>query len=158
MTSTFSPSRHSPTKFSTGHYSNLFLSFLPSVVINEYILKGEEQCLIQSFITPELINEYVDGEDTLLMKAVMECNPAMVRTILEKGANPNVPSINTKTPLHMAVELVRYFFVDSLFKEIYIWTWLNLEMYFNLCCLKKVCIRAYPNELFRYWPTTFYLR
>ena len=89
-------------------------------MINEYILKGEEQCLIQSFIKPELINEYVDGEDTLLMKAVMECNPAMVRTILEKGANPNVPSINTKTPLHMAVELVRYFFVDSLFKEIYI--------------------------------------
>eukprot|EP00111_Clytia_hemisphaerica_P002878 TCONS_00008137-protein len=86
-------------------------------VINEYILKGEEQCLIQSFIKAELINEYVDGQDTLLMKAVMECNPAMVRTILEKGANPNIPSINTKTPLHMAVELQQKKIVSMLLQQ-----------------------------------------
>ena len=76
------------------------------VVIAEFIRRGDETALTKSFIKPELINEYVDGEDSLLMKAVMECHPTLVRIVLEKGANPNVPSKNSKTPLIMAVELV----------------------------------------------------
>jgi Ankyrin repeat. len=77
--------------------------------VQQCICKGDEDSLIKCDIKAEMINEYVDSNDTLLMKAVMECAPSMVRIILEKGANPNVRSKNGKTPLMIAVELVSFF-------------------------------------------------
>lgn len=74
--------------------------------------------LIKCDIPPNMINEYVDGEDTLLMKAVMECHPKMVKILLEKGSNPNMCSKNGKTPLMMAVELVSNFSVFDRAKNI----------------------------------------
>ena len=76
------------------------------MVIHQAIVVGDTMTVIQSKIDRDDINSYVDDMDTLLMKAVMECSPDMVRIILEKSADPNTPSKNGKTPLMMAVELV----------------------------------------------------
>lgn len=77
------------------------------VFVNQCICAGDKEALIECKIGANMINEYVDGEDTLLMKAVMECAPDMVRILMEKGADPNCSSRNGKTPLMTAVELVR---------------------------------------------------
>ncbi|XP_047128714.1 M-phase phosphoprotein 8 isoform X1 [Hydra vulgaris] len=78
---------------------------LDLLVIHQAIVVGDAMTVIQSKISANEINNYVDDMDTLLMKAVMECSPDMVRIILEKSADPNTPSKNGKTPLMMAVEL-----------------------------------------------------
>ncbi|XP_065649081.1 M-phase phosphoprotein 8 isoform X5 [Hydra vulgaris] len=78
---------------------------LDLLVIHQAIVVGDAITVIQSKISANEINNYVDDMDTLLMKAVMECSPDMVRIILEKSADPNTPSKNGKTPLMMAVEL-----------------------------------------------------
>lgn len=75
--------------------------------MHQAILRGDKEMLIQCDIDSNTINEYVDEENTLLMKAVMEKSEELVKILLEKRADPNVCSKNGKSPLMVAAEMVK---------------------------------------------------
>merc|ERR1719494_1323083 len=78
---------------------------LSNAIVHAAILAGELSTVVEAYIPSNEIDELVDDNDTLLMKAVAECATDMVRVLLEKNADPNVMSRNGKTPLMYAVEL-----------------------------------------------------
>lgn len=77
-------------------------------IVHQSILREDKQTLIQCSIDHDQVNTYVDGEHTLLMKAVLDCSPNVahefVKILIEKKADPNKVSKDGRTPLMVAVE------------------------------------------------------
>ncbi|MGF1556022.1 ankyrin repeat domain-containing protein [Paucihalobacter sp.] len=74
---------------------------------------GSEEVAIYLAKRTKNIN-HNDSNGTALMAAVFKNRPAIVKVLLEKGANPNLADSNGTTPLHYAVMSENYDLVKML--------------------------------------------